>query len=265
MTSGPLSPELEEALRQELERLRAELAASELIASMATAACDAFFDSAAQSLRTPLHVLVLQLSSMISGPAALDVPEQLRSKIASMDRQVQHLVRLTDRLVDVTMLDSGQIPLRRSRLDLVHLATAAVTRLQDELRWAGCNVQVRAPSTLFVEGDPVRLDEVVGNLLANAAKYAAGAPVTVSLNSGQELARVVVTDSGPGIPSHLRSRIFNKFDRGNRPTGTSGLGLGLWIARQIVEAHGGTIEVQDAPQGGAAFVVALPCLAANAG
>src|SRR5450759_949413 len=105
MTSEPLSPEFEEALRQELERLRAELAAAKLTASMANAACDAFFDSAAQSLRTPLHVLVLQLSSMISGPAAFDVPDQLRSKIASMDLQVQHLVRLTDRLVDVTMLE----------------------------------------------------------------------------------------------------------------------------------------------------------------
>ena len=259
------SSEIEEALRRELERLRAELDAARVTASVANAACDAFFDAAAQSLRTPLHVLMLQLSSMISGPAAFDVPLQLRGKIASMDRQVQHLVCLTDRLVDVTMLESGHVPLRRSRLDLVHLANASVTRLQEELRWAGCAVQVRAPSTLFVEGDPVRLDEVVGNLLANAAKYAVGAPVTVELGLGQELARVVVMDKGPGIPAHLRSRIFNKFDRGNAPTGTRGLGLGLWIARQIVEAHGGTIEVQDAPQGGAAFVVAIPCLVANAG
>jgi signal transduction histidine kinase len=182
-----------------------------------------------------------------------------------MDRQVQHLARLTDRLVDVTTLENGHIPLRRSRLDLVRLATASVSRLQEELRWAGCAVQVRAPSTIFVEADPVRLDEVVGNLLANAATYAAGAPVTVAIERGQELARVVVMDKGPGIPSHLRGRIFDKFDRGSGPTGTSGLGLGLWMARKIVEAHGGTIEVEDAPQGGAAFVVAIPCLAANAG
>ena len=257
-------PELEEALR-EIERLRAELAAAKATANMANAACDAFFDAAAQSLRTPLHVLMLQLSSLITGPAAFDVPAQLRGKVASMDRQVQHLARLTDRLVDVTMLESGHIPLRRTRLDLVDLATSSVGRLQEELLWAGCVVQVRAPSTLFVEGDPVRLDEVVGNLLTNAAKYAAGAPVTVALERAHELARVVVRDNGPGIPSHLRSRIFNKFDRGNGPTGTSGLGLGLWIARQIVEAHGGTIEVEDAPRGGASFVVAIPCLAANAG
>jgi signal transduction histidine kinase len=265
MPPGTPSTYIEEALRREVERLRAELDAAKVTASAATAACDAFFDAAAHSLRTPLHVLMLQLSSLTSGPAAFDVPAQLRPKVASMDRQVQHLARLTDRLVDVTTLDSGNIPLRRSRLDLVDLATASVGRLQDELRWAGCNVQIRAPSTLLVEGDPVRLDEVVGNLLANAAKYAAGAPVTVALERGQDLARVVVMDKGPGIPSHLRNRIFNKFDRGNGPAGTSGLGLGLWIARQIVEAHGGTIEVEDVPQGGAAFVVAIPCLATNVG
>ena len=265
MLPGTPSTEIEEALRREVERLRAELDAATVTASVANAACDAFFDAAAHSLRTPLHVLMLQLSSLTSGPAAFDVPAQLRAKVASMDRQVQHLARLTDRLVDVTMLESGHIPLHRSRLDLVDLATASVVRLQEELRWAGCNVQVRAPSTLFVEGDPVRLDEVVGNLLANAAQYAGGAPVTVALERGQELARVVVMDKGPGIPSHLRSRIFNKFDRGNGPWGTTGLGLGLWSARQIVEAHGGTIEVEDAPQGGAAFVVAIPCLAANVG
>jgi signal transduction histidine kinase len=259
------SPEIEEALRREVARLRAELDAANETASVATAARDAFFDAAAHSLRTPLHVLMLQLSSLTSGPAAFDVPAELRPKVASMDRQVQHLARLTDRLVDVTTLENGHIPLRRSRLDLVRLATASVSRLQEELRWAGCAVQVRAPSTIFVEADPVRLDEVVGNLLANAATYAAGAPVTVAIERGQELARVVVMDKGPGIASHLRSRIFDKFDRGNGPTGTSGLGLGLWMARKIVEAHGGTIEVEDAPQGGAAFVVAIPCLAANAG
>ena len=79
-------PELEEALR-EIERLRAELAAAKVTASVANAACDAFFDAAAQSLRTPLHVLMLQLSSLITGPAAFDVPAQLRGKVASMDRQ----------------------------------------------------------------------------------------------------------------------------------------------------------------------------------
>lgn len=265
MPHQPPSPESEETLRREVERLRAEVDAAKASAAVANAACQAFFDAAAQSLRTPLHVLMLQLSSLISGPAAFDVPAPLRSKVASMDRQVQHLVRLTDRLVDVTLLESGHLPLRRSRLDLVHLASASVSRLQDDLRWAGCDVQVRAPSTLFVLGDPVRLDEVVGYLLANAAKYAAGAPVTVALDREQDVARVVVMDKGRGIPSHLRSRIFDKFDRGSEPTGTSGLGLGLWIARQIVEAHGGTINVEDAPHGGAAFVVAIPCLAANAG
>ena len=264
MPRRPPAPESAAQLRLEVARLRAELEATRLTASTANAARDAFFDAAAHELRTPLHVLTLQLSSLTAGPSAAHVPEQLRGKVASMDRQVKHLVHLTDRLVDVTLLSSGQLPLRRDRVDLVHLAHATVSRLTEQLSWAGCAIEVTAPATLFVDGDAVRLEEVVGNLLANAAKYAAGAPVTVAIDSGPAHARIVVMDQGPGIPSHLRNRIFDKFDRGGGPSGTSGLGLGLWIARQIIEAHGGTLEVQDAPQGGAAFVVAIPSLA-NAG
>jgi signal transduction histidine kinase len=159
-------------------------------------------------------------------------------------------------------LVNGRLPLQRRRLDVVTVAHAAVRRLDDTLRWAGCNVHLQMPPSLFAEADAVRLDEVMGNLLANAAKYAPGTPVTVAVDDVRigdaDRVRIVVADRGPGVPHHLRDRIFEKFERGARPKGTSGLGLGLWISRQIVEAHGGTLVVEDVPQGGAAFVVALP-------
>jgi signal transduction histidine kinase len=244
--------------RADLESLRAE-------ARTATDVRDAFFDAAAHDLRTPLHVMTLQLSALTTGPAAQLVPEPLRARVASIDVQVQHLVRLTDRLVDASLLMNGRLPLRRSRLDLVSVTSAAVRRLDDTLRWAGCDVQMQAPTSLFIDADAVRLDEVVGNLLANAAKYAPGSAVTVAVDTagagGTSHARIVIADRGPGIPAHMRDRIFEKFERGDRPKGTSGLGLGLWIARQIVEAHGGTLVVEDVPQGGAAFVVELPASA----
>lgn len=247
-----------DTLRRELAEVRRELETVREQARIAVEARDAFFDAAAHDLRTPLHVLTLQLSALRLGPSAQLVPEALRARVASMDLQVQHLVRLTDRLVDASMLVNGKLPLQRTPLDLVTVAHAAVRRLGDTLKWARCDVTLETPVSMFVDADAVRIDEVVGNLLVNAAKYAPGTPITVVVDDADHYARITIADRGPGVPAHLRDRIFEKFERGERPDGTSGLGLGLWIARQIVEAHGGTIVVEDAPQGGAAFVVALP-------
>lgn len=247
--------------RQENTRLRARIAEMERAAQQAMSMRDAFLDSAAHDLRTPLHVLTLHLSSLTEAHGVEHVPDALKKRVAAMDRQVKHLVRLTDRLVDVTLLGEGRLPLQRRPVDLVEVARSSVGRLEDSLRWAGCDVNFDAPGSLVAEVDDVRIDEVVGNLLMNAAKYAPGSPVLVAVDKDHDShghARIAVIDRGPGVPPQLRTRIFEKFNRGLGAAGTSGLGLGLWIARQIVEAHGGTICVKDGPMGGAAFVVAIP-------
>src|SRR5687768_5162745 len=140
-------------LRYALATARAELESVRAQARTATEVRDAFFDAAAHDLRTPLHVMTLQLSALTSGPASQLVPETLRARMTAMELQVQHLVRLTDRLVDASLLMNGRLPLRRSRLDLVSVTHAAVRRLDETLRWAGCDVQMQAPTALFVDAD----------------------------------------------------------------------------------------------------------------
>jgi len=98
----------------------------------------------------------------------------------------------------------------------------------------------------------------VTNLLSNAVKYAPGTPVSVRVRAGAAQAVLEVEDGGSGIPPELRPRVFDPFERGATARALGGLGLGLFIVRQIVDAHGGEVRVEDAPGGGARFVVVLP-------
>jgi signal transduction histidine kinase len=217
---------------------------------------DDFFDAAAHELRTPLATLRLQLSILLEGKGANAVPEHMRKRLIAMQRQVDHLVRLTARFTDVVQLEHSDVPLSLERVDLAAVVKNTAARLEDQLRWAGCPLVVDAEPVEIV-ADSTRLDEVVSNLLTNAGKYASGQPVNVNVAAYRERATVCVIDRGPGIPADMKQAIFEKFTRGHEPR-ASGLGLGLWISKRIVEAHGGTLSVDDTPGGGVTFVMHLP-------
>jgi signal transduction histidine kinase len=174
-----------------------------------------------------------------------------------MTRQVSRLELLVGNLLDVTRITGGSFALDRTNVDLAELVRDVVVRFADELDRARCQVTLSVPASLVGHWDRLRLDQVVTNLISNAIKYAAGAPVQISLEERGDMARLTVVDHGIGVPEAAKGKIFKRFERAPTAQYYGGLGLGLYISHQIVQAHGGRIAVTDTPGGGATFVVEL--------
>ncbi|HSP78171.1 MAG TPA: HAMP domain-containing sensor histidine kinase [Myxococcaceae bacterium] len=166
---------------------------------------------------------------------------------------------LIDELLDAGRITSGRLRLEREEVDLAALVREAVGRMSESFVRAGCEVLLFAELPVSGRWDRVRLEQVVGNLLSNAAKYGRGQPVEVRVEAVDEiLARLMVKDGGIGIAPEDQARIFERFERAVTGNQFHGLGLGLWITRQIVESHGGRILVHSTPGVGSTFSVELP-------
>ena len=133
-----------------------------------------------------------------------------------------------------------------------------VARFSEQATAAGVTFALEMEEEIRASVDAFRLDQVVSNLLSNAIKYAPGKPVRVSLTWKDQAAVLVVEDQGAGVPEDLQNRLFERFERAASSTSTAGLGLGLFISREIVKGHGGTIELVSKPGQGARFTVRLP-------
>jgi PAS domain S-box-containing protein len=180
-----------------------------------------------------------------------------------MERQVRHMVRLVDDLVDVARITRGAIMLRKERVDLADVLEHAIEGSRPIIEEAHHQLSVSPPEeALIVDGDPARLSQVLSNLLVNAARYTPlEGRISLAAWREREQAVIAVTDSGIGIPRHMLEKIFDLFTQVDAGISRSqgGLGIGLGLARRIVELHGGTIEVQSAGPGkGSTFTVRLP-------
>jgi signal transduction histidine kinase len=223
---------------------------------------DDFLHVAGHELKTPLAALLLQLDGMLRqaqrGQFAAQ-PELLRERLVKTRTQAQRLERLVGELLDVSRLSSGQLVLELEEVDLAGLAREVTERLGEQAQRAGCALTVSGPEAPVVgRWDRLRVDQVLTNLLANAFKYGVGKPIELRLERVGPAARVVVRDHGIGIAAADQARIFERFERAVSDSHYGGLGLGLWICRQIVEALGGTIAVESALGQGSTFVVMLP-------
>jgi PAS domain S-box-containing protein len=216
---------------------------------------DDFLAVASHDLRTPMSALNLQLQVLERTAArGAPEPEKLRAWIEGMHRQLGRFGRLVDALFDVTRISEGKLQLRVEDVDLAELIRGAVEQARPPAQDAGCELRVEVPDALRGRWDPLRLEQVVTNLIANAVKYGSGGPVEIEASAREHTVRLVVRDHGIGIPADKLERIFVRFERG-------GLGLGLYIAREIVRAHGGTIAVESRPGEGSTFTVEVPRLA----
>jgi CheY-like chemotaxis protein/two-component sensor histidine kinase len=182
-----------------------------------------------------------------------------------MERQVRHLTRMVDDLLDVTRITRGKIQLNRERIDLARLARTTAEDRRPALETAGLRLIVETPQQpVWVHGDPTRLAQVVNNLLDNAMKFTEkGGQVTVAVTAEPEQARTSLTvrDTGIGIEPAVLPRLFEVFAQADRSLDRTrgGLGLGLAVVRGLVELHGGMVEAHSAGPGkGAAFTVHLP-------
>jgi PAS domain S-box-containing protein len=224
---------------------------------------DVFLSVAGHELRTPLHALRLQLFNL---QRSLTSPEQ-RTLAGKAQREIDRLTELTDRLLDVARMASGGFTIERSRTDLARLLQRVAARMAEQAAQAGAPLAVDAESAVFGDWDERALDQVVTNLLSNAIRFGRGGPIRVAVEKEGDLARIRVRDHGPGIPPKDRERVFGRFERGFSDPSSGGLGLGLWITKQIVAAHGGRIRVEEpevraaeraAASRGASFIVELP-------
>jgi PAS domain S-box-containing protein len=252
------------------ERIRSEEERARLLreSQEAVRVRDEFLSVASHELRTPLTPLSLKLHSLLRAAESLPGGTVPATRVAAdvhvAQRQVRKLTDLIRDLLDVSRLAHGKLSLNPEQVDLVALAREVTAGLAPEAERAGCAVEVHAARAVVGHWDRLRLEQVLTNLLTNAVKYGAGQPIQVDVRVDGDGAVLVVRDEGIGIEAEHLSRIFDKFERAVSERHYGGLGLGLYITQQVVQAMGGTIQVESHPGMGATFSVRLPLRGARA-
>ncbi|HYO11596.1 MAG TPA: sensor histidine kinase [Thermoanaerobaculia bacterium] len=248
------------ARTRERERLSEELRARADALAESDRRKDEFLAMLAHELRNPLGA-ISNASYLMEQLGPTD-PQMVRA-VSIVRRQVQHLVRLVDDLLDVSRITRGKVELRRERIDLREVARHAVEMTRPLFDQRGHELRVELPGEpLILEADATRLEQVLANLLRNAAKYTdPGGRIDLAVHRDGTAALVSVRDNGIGIAPDLLPRVFELFAQGEQSLDRSGagLGIGLTLVRSLVEMHGGTVEARSDGLGkGAEFTVHLP-------
>jgi PAS domain S-box-containing protein len=221
---------------------------------------DEFLATLSHELRNPLAPLRSALEVMRLAREQPAVVEKARS---TMERQLLQLVRITDDLLDIARITQNKLDMRREWIDLRTVVQGAIDAARPSIDGQGHTLELHLPATpLWASADPTRLAQVLSNLLNNAIKYTArGGTIRVTGAAGADHVSLTVADTGVGIPSEMLPRIFDMFTQfpGHRDRSHGGLGIGLTLAKRLVELHNGTIEVRsDGPGHGSAFTITLP-------
>ena len=224
---------------------------------------DDFMSLVAHELRTPLNTLFLETQmrslQLKRGNLPASSPEQMASMIKRDERQIKAMIRLIDDMLDVSRMKSGTLSIRPARVELMGLLERVVNDLS--LQAAAANTAVKLSVHKPVEGwwDEFRIEQVIVNLLTNALRYGGGGTVEVGVEQVGCHVRIDVRDYGKGIAADYIERIFEPYERGAKADEPKGLGLGLYISRQLATSHGGELTVQSTPGLGATFSLLLPC------
>jgi PAS domain S-box-containing protein len=226
----------------------------------AVQARDEFLQVASHELRTPLATLRLRVEGVRAAVARGVVePRRIEEKAEAAVKQTLRLNALLDELLDVSRLAAeGRVPLEPEDADLVQVARDVVERVAPAAAREGTRIRLAADSPVAVRVDRARIEQALGHLLSNALRYGVGHPVDVRVEADGDLARLAVVDRGVGIDPADAERIFERFERAASWRNYGGLGLGLYLTRRIVEAHGGTVHAEGSRGAGATFVIELP-------
>ncbi len=218
---------------------------------------DEFLAIASHELRTPLSTLVLHLGLGERLVAKPDIG-RLEKTLRKAKDQADRMTELINRLLDVTRIASGKLELELDSHDLGEIVAETIEQLSEEARKAGCDLRQNIAEDIVALCDRSRLQQAVVNVISNALKYAPGRPVSISLERNGADAVLVVDDRGIGIELDDLTRIFNRFERASSAPPSAGLGLGLYITREIVTQHGGSIRAERRRGGGSRFSIILP-------
>ena len=224
----------------------------------AVAAHDDFLSVAAYELKTPMTILLSfaqQLLRDIEGRRDIP-PERLEAAVDAIERQTDKLNHLVSRLLDSTKIQAGKLRIEPARIDLVALVRSVLSHQASKDH----SFLFHAPERLEANLDPIRVEQVITNLLDNAVKFSPhGGTVTVTLEQASDRhITLSITDEGLGIPPHEREALFDRFQQSQGNRHLSGMGLGLYISREIIELHAGTIRFEEPERPGARFVATFP-------
>lgn len=229
---------------------------------------DEFLSIASHELKNPLATMCLQIHLLTKHiKSFLDTKERpsevalnkLAVSIDCCERQSKRLVTLIDQLLDLTRIRIGKLELRKELMDLPELISHVV-EVQKSSETSPAIEFMIPKESIIGRWDRSRLEQILTNLISNAVKYGnkSNIEIQTKYENDRQSAQFTVRDHGPGIPLDMQTKIFEKFQRVPNASGAAGLGLGLYIVRQIVEAHGGHIYVQSLPGEGASFIVDIP-------
>jgi signal transduction histidine kinase len=221
---------------------------------------DEFIAVAAHELRNPLMPMSIEVELLRRHCERYNsIPTDIRSSLERLQRSVDGFIRRAGVLLDVNRLVTGKLQLEWTQVDLSVLVSQIVTAAMPLAERSSCKLKLHLQEGVVGTWDRLAVEQIMENLLSNAIRYGAGAPVAVRVESDAHRARVLICDQGVGIAVEDQQRIFQRFEQaGTREPHSAGFGVGLWVARQLARRMGGDITVKSVPGQGATFTVALP-------
>ena len=252
-----------ERSRQEQETLLRELNQTQEQLQRSLHMRDEFMSLVAHELRTPLNTLFLETQmrslQLRRGNAAAFSPDQMEAMVRRDERQIKAMIRLIDDMLDVSRMRSGKLSIRPCDVELMSLLDRVVSDLALQAASTGTTLTLVPHDPIKGCWDEFRIEQVIVNLLTNALRYGGGQPVEVSVQMEGDMVKIDVRDQGKGIAATDIERIFEPYERGARNGEPKGLGLGLYISRQLAVSHGGELRVTSTPGEGSTFSLHLPC------
>jgi signal transduction histidine kinase len=254
-----------ERSRQEQETLLRELNQTQQELERSLKMRDEFMSLVAHELRTPLNTLFLETQmrslQIKRGNTSAFAPQQMEAMVQRDERQIKSMIRLIDDMLDVSRMRSGKLSIRPAQVELMSLLERVVSDLSLQAATTGSSLTLRPHDPVSGCWDEFRVEQVIVNLLTNALRYGCGQPVEVSVERDGACVRIDVRDGGKGIAPGDLERIFEPYERGARNGEPKGLGLGLYISRQLAISHSGELRVSSSAGQGSVFSLVLPCTA----
>ena len=250
MTASEVTPDEELiALRKALASAKEELRQR-----------DDFLAVVTHELRNPLTPLAFGIDLLVTEATQGRLPggDVLLRRLQILRRQIRRLTTDLNRLLDFSRIRSGRLELRQEDVDLVDVISEVLQEMQPEFDMSRCELRLCCAAPQRGRWDPMRLRQIVWNLISNAIKFGAGAPIEVTVMGDEHEVRFSVRDWGPGIPARDHERVFKRFERAGTGEPRLGFGVGLWLVKQIVHALGGEVHLQSEVDRGATFTVSLP-------
>jgi signal transduction histidine kinase len=248
--------------REEQDILLKELRSTQAELERSINMRDEFMSMVAHELRTPLNTLVLDAQvrkiQLEGGINSMFQPAVLQKMLEKNDHQLQNMIRLIDDMLDVTRMRNGKLSIRPAPTELSGLLKRVADDFAPHAEVNGSTITLHASEPVTGNWDEFRIEQIIINLLTNALRYGAGKPIEVGMDVSKKHVRIEIKDEGIGISEEDQKRIFDPFERAAGNRAPAGLGLGLYISRQLAEAHGGNLSVQSSLQQGSVFTLLLP-------